>query len=767
MERTGSGLAVLVFAMTVAGCSLGVDFDAIQACPGTTLNINGECACPAGATLGEGGDACICDDGGLFLPEAPYCFTCPADGMIQAGDGTCSCPEPAMLSSTGDECVCPDGDLFLDRDPYCFSCPVEGMVLEADGTCSCPAPAVISATGDACLCPDGADFLAQAPYCSCTIALQELDANGECACVEPTLFDTTAQACVCADTYVLSSEAPYCTCPERQSEVTRDVGGVSTTQCECPLALEGDGVFRVPGETEVCSGIFETVGTIGSGAKSVVDLDVLEIDESLSKLLLVEETTTVMSVSLHDLTTDASGVTTLTQVGATLDFARRDLSEDFGAAFASKDLTGLELFELGGELIPVLIFADGALFWVDWDNPSAPVLVDFTSSATPVAGLPDGTDWKLNVRPFIVSGWQSTNRDEASFVFSGPYYALGFDTIDLADLLTALFLGIDARPIAGFAALDFDSSTRTLSMRFGFPTTPDIGLGPVEVIPRAQAGELSFAYFAHLEPVADDPNVFLASGFATVMKYVTGKVGCSLLAPCIEFTSMRPILYEFEYQPGFDVFATRNATDSLAPNGSVFTEITRPFMEETEFYPFTSVHTELSKYSFANLASAGRAQDVVSIGSPLVRGCVRNETELIVCDPAPLTGRETQKVEVPYPGIFPLRLTFWTRNSSSFAAQSRIDLDTVGFLSLFSIDNDILGAPAARRIFLGMSYLLDEDALALVLFDAKPDAIDPLMVYPISSVSEAINGAPVVFSSGAYVFLAGDNGLEIFRVGML
>lgn len=80
--------ALLGLALT--SCSLGINFDAIEACPEGALARDGACVCPEPSVLNEALGVC----------------ECPIEGQALI-DGVCACAEPLVSNEAGDACACP------------------------------------------------------------------------------------------------------------------------------------------------------------------------------------------------------------------------------------------------------------------------------------------------------------------------------------------------------------------------------------------------------------------------------------------------------------------------------------------------------------------------------------------------------------------------------------------------------------------------------------------------------------------------------------
>ncbi|OIP35893.1 MAG: hypothetical protein AUK47_15940 [Deltaproteobacteria bacterium CG2_30_63_29] len=103
----------------VLSCSLGLDFEGLEACPaGQIASGSGDCACPAGSTME--GRQCLCaDDRGPLGADG----TCACEVGKVFAEGACQCPAGTTFSEGS--CLCADGRVYLPLEggDVCGACP--------------------------------------------------------------------------------------------------------------------------------------------------------------------------------------------------------------------------------------------------------------------------------------------------------------------------------------------------------------------------------------------------------------------------------------------------------------------------------------------------------------------------------------------------------------------------------------------------------------------------------------------------------------------
>lgn len=81
---------LLGLCLMLSTCSLGINFDAIEACPEGAVVDAGTCICPGDSSFNEALGVC----------------ECPIDGQELIA-GVCACAEPLIPNDTADACLCP------------------------------------------------------------------------------------------------------------------------------------------------------------------------------------------------------------------------------------------------------------------------------------------------------------------------------------------------------------------------------------------------------------------------------------------------------------------------------------------------------------------------------------------------------------------------------------------------------------------------------------------------------------------------------------
>jgi hypothetical protein len=160
---------------------------AVLNCTGGLVPVNGACGCPAGTTLGAGGQRCLtqCPAGqAQALDGSGRCVAVDANG----NQITATCRGGATL--VNNTCTCPAGTHFGPNGSQCVPSCGTGQQLSPDGR-SCVA-AVLNCTGGmvsingACVCPAGTTT---GPRGQCVtqcgpFMAQALDGSGTCVSVD-------------------------------------------------------------------------------------------------------------------------------------------------------------------------------------------------------------------------------------------------------------------------------------------------------------------------------------------------------------------------------------------------------------------------------------------------------------------------------------------------------------------------------------------------------------------------------------------------------
>jgi hypothetical protein len=211
--------------------------------------IDGECHCPAFATL-NGDGVCECDDGFDAFNEK-ICVMCSGIGAALSDAGVCECGENALLGMVGDalECVCKDGYLESDTDlEMCYLC--EGGDFDAvENVCSCVEGEnkILDSAETACVCDEENNFLTlEDGSCTCCDLSQDLTSlffSDECICVDNASFDEDNCECLCDDGFLAVGDVCVACDDTTGAFIKQD-------KCVCP---EGTIIFE--GACVTCNGL--------------------------------------------------------------------------------------------------------------------------------------------------------------------------------------------------------------------------------------------------------------------------------------------------------------------------------------------------------------------------------------------------------------------------------------------------------------------------------------------------------------------------------
>ena len=249
--------------------------------------IEGECVCPAFATLVSG--VCECDDGFEAFNEN-VCVMCSGIGATLSDAGVCECGENAMLQLVGDklECACKDGYLKSDTDlEKCYLC--DGGDFDAvENVCACieGENKILDADETACVCDEANNFLTMSTgECTCCDESADLTSvffADECVCVENASFDEDNCECTCDDGFLQAGKV----CVACDESTGAELDG---SECVCP-----DGTIIFEGACVTCSGLGARLNIKGAcvcgpdeelvdGVCQCVDDTFLPTDESCVK----------------------------------------------------------------------------------------------------------------------------------------------------------------------------------------------------------------------------------------------------------------------------------------------------------------------------------------------------------------------------------------------------------------------------------------------------------------------------------------------------
>ena len=145
---------------------------------------------PGGSISGAG---CVCDADKVQDGTDPRLCVCKAGAILGAGFA-CECPGPNMTIDANGVCVCPTGASFAGG--VC-TCSASGAYYDASvGACACNTPGM-SFDGTSCICTAPATLVAGVCQCAGTGAYYDVTISACACKGPGASYDTVGQVCTC------------------------------------------------------------------------------------------------------------------------------------------------------------------------------------------------------------------------------------------------------------------------------------------------------------------------------------------------------------------------------------------------------------------------------------------------------------------------------------------------------------------------------------------------------------------------------------------